>query len=82
MFWIAIFGFLLGKRQYLSIVRIRAVESRRNIIKCSNKGFSAVINEKGEIVQKIDKVFQNVEAKRINRPSFYCKLLNFAFKEL
>ena len=74
-------GSSLGKKQYLNIVRIRAIESRRNIIKCSNKGFSAVINEKGEIVQKIDKVFQNVEAKRINRPSFYCKLLNFAFKE-
>jgi apolipoprotein N-acyltransferase len=81
VFWIAIFGFLLGKRQYLNIVRIRAIEFRRNIIKYSNKGFSAVIDEKGEIVQKIDKVFQNVEAKRINRPSFYCKLLNFAFKE-
>ncbi|TVQ10240.1 MAG: hypothetical protein EA361_14330 [Bacteroidetes bacterium] len=60
----------MGKRQYLNLVRLRAIETNRNIIKCSNNGLSAVINEKGKVTYKISNEFETVNAYRINKPSF------------
>jgi apolipoprotein N-acyltransferase len=42
-----------GKKQYLNIVKLRAIENKKYILKCSTtKGVSCLINEKGDIIQK------------------------------
>ena len=48
----ATFGRSAESAQQLSISRIRAIEHSRNILSVSTTGYSAVINYKGEIVQK------------------------------
>jgi apolipoprotein N-acyltransferase len=48
----ATFGRSAESTQQLSITRIRAVEHSRNIASVSTTGFSAIINYKGEILQK------------------------------
>lgn len=63
-----------GIRQYLNIIRLKAIESNRNIVKCSSGGISAVINEKGDVLEKVTSEFQNVNAFRISKPSFFTKI--------
>ena len=65
---------LFGLRQYLNIIRLKAIESNRNIVKCSSGGISAVINEKGDVVEKVTSEFQNVRAFRIRESSFFTKI--------
>ena len=48
----ATFGKSAESAQQLSISRIRAIEHSRNIISVSTTGYSAIINYKGEILQK------------------------------
>ena len=48
----ATFGRSAESAQQLSITRIRAIEHSRNIASVSTTGFSAIINYKGEILQK------------------------------
>jgi apolipoprotein N-acyltransferase len=48
----ATFGRSAESAQQLSISRIRAIEHSRNIISVSTTGYSAIINYKGEILQK------------------------------
>ena len=43
-----------GHRQHLSMARLRAIENRRDVVQSANTGISAHINQKGEIVQKLD----------------------------
>lgn len=64
-----------GKKQYLDIVRLRAIETNRNVINCSNKGYSCVINEKGAITTRITEEYQNVIAYKIENHSIYQKLI-------
>lgn len=64
-----------GKKQYLDIVRLRAIETNRNVIKCSNEGYSCVINEKGAITTRITEEYQNVIAYKIENHSIYQKLI-------
>ena len=42
-----------GYKQHLSYAKIRSIETRRNIIRSANTGSSAIINKKGEIIEKI-----------------------------
>jgi apolipoprotein N-acyltransferase len=48
----ATFGRSAESAQQLSITRIRAIEHSRNIASVSTTGYSAIINYKGEILQK------------------------------
>ena len=48
----ATFGRSAESAQQLSMTRIRAIEHSRNIASVSTTGFSAIINYKGEILQK------------------------------
>jgi apolipoprotein N-acyltransferase len=65
-----------GRKQYLNIVKLRAIENGRYILKCSNQGISCVINEKGRIVKTITKEIENSKIQRINKNTFYQKILS------
>ena len=42
-----------GHRQHLSYARLRAVENRRFVARSANTGISAIINSRGDIVEKL-----------------------------
>ncbi len=57
-----------GYKQHLSYARLRAIETRRSIVRSANTGISAIINQRGEYLQKTqwwektvikDKVYTN-----------------------
>ncbi|MBO4447654.1 MAG: apolipoprotein N-acyltransferase [Bacteroidales bacterium] len=41
-----------GYRQHLNYSRLRAIELRRDIARCANTGISAIIDQRGEILQR------------------------------
>ncbi len=42
-----------GHKQHLSYAKLRAIESRRSIVRSANTGISAFINEKGDVVKSL-----------------------------
>ncbi len=42
-----------GHKQHLSFAKLRAIETRRDIARSANTGISAIINQKGELVQQL-----------------------------
>ena len=69
----ATFGRSAESAQQLSISRIRAIEHSRNIVSVSTTGYSAIINYKGEILQKTsmgtaEHVFATVELIQSDSP--------------
>lgn len=42
-----------GHKQHLSLARLRAIETRRDIARSANTGISAIINSKGEITSRL-----------------------------
>lgn len=74
-----------GKRQYLNIIRLRAIENNRFLLKCSNDGVSCFISPAGEIIQYLNKEeLTNVKIYTIYEKSFYSRLINkiIGLKEL
>ena len=68
------FGRSLGPYQHLEISRIRALENNKWLVRATNDGFSAVIDNKGTIVDFLDKGVQgfldsNISTK--NLPTIY-----------
>ena len=49
------FGSSIGPYQHLDIARVRAIENNKWLIRSTNDGFSAVIDNNGTIVDKLDK---------------------------
>ena len=49
------FGNSIGPYHHLSLARVRALENDKWVIRATNDGFSAVISNKGTIVDKLDK---------------------------
>lgn len=43
-----------GYKQHLAYARLRAIEGRRNIVRSANTGISAIINSRGEIVERTE----------------------------
>ncbi|MEX1187633.1 MAG: apolipoprotein N-acyltransferase [Bacteroidia bacterium] len=41
-----------GYRQHLAYARLRAIESRRDVIRSANTGISAIINQRGDIIEQ------------------------------
>ena len=42
-----------GHKQHLSYAKLRAVETRRDIVRSANTGISAIINAKGDITSRL-----------------------------
>jgi len=68
-------GSNIAKQQYLNIVKLRAIESGKNILKCSLDGISCSINEKGEIDKYI---YDNEKTTlyKINDKTLYQSILS------
>lgn len=66
-----------GKIQYLNITRIRAIETQKSIVKCSNKGISCVVEPNGDILQKTITELTNVRVNKNESDSFYQKIISF-----
>ena len=49
------FGKSIGPYQHLDIARIRSIENNKWMIRATNDGFSALIDNNGTIVDKLDK---------------------------
>jgi apolipoprotein N-acyltransferase len=60
------FGRSMGPYQHLEITRIRAIENNKWVIRATNDGVSAIISNKGTIVDKIDKNVSGVLNSGIN----------------
>ena len=43
-----------GYRQHLSYASLRAIETRRDIVRCANTGISALINQRGDVLAETD----------------------------
>ena len=71
------FGESIGPYHHLSIARIRSIENNRWTIRATNDGFSAIISNKGTIVDKLDKGDSNILEGYIDliyKNSFYNKI--------
>lgn len=65
-----------GHKQHLSYARLRAIENRRCIARSANTGISAIINEKGEILQPTnwwEPAVIEAEIKPNTKITFYAK---------
>jgi len=65
-----------GHQQHLSLARLRAIETRKNVIRSANTGISAIINSKGELVKSLGYEQQGSIKENINLNSnktFYVK---------
>src|SRR5690606_9197211 len=69
----------LGKKQYLDIVRLRAIENKKYLLKCSNDGISCLVTPSGKILQYLheDRIeFEELKLYITKEQSFYNKLIN------
>ncbi len=66
-----------AKKQYLNIIRIRAIESGRYIVKCSNDGISCVINPDGRIIKYLNNEFETIEVPENYDNTIYQKIISF-----
>ena len=68
------FGDSIGPYQHLSIARVRSIENNRWTIRSTNDGISAIISNKGTIVDYLEKGRSDIlegEVKLIDNNSFY-----------
>ena len=68
------FGSSIGPHHHLSMSRIRAIENNRWLIRATNDGFSAIISNKGTVVDKLNKGVKSIlegHITPINKRSFY-----------
>ena len=66
-----------GHRQLLSYARLRAIETRREIVRAANSGISAHINARGDILQDTfydDRTALLVKANLLEEKSIYTKI--------
>ena len=58
-----------GYRQHLSYSSLRAIETRRDIVRCANTGISALINQRGDILSETSWWQREVLAGTVNTSS-------------
>jgi apolipoprotein N-acyltransferase len=72
----AYFGYSEARVQHLALVRMRAVENRRFIVRSTNDGITAVINPAGQVVQQL-KPYQEMAAAvkfgTVGETTFYAR---------
>lgn len=56
-----------GYRQHLRYASLRAIETRRSIARCANTGISAIIDQRGNVLEKTEWWKQDVLRGHINR---------------
>ena len=59
------FGDSLAPHQHLQMARMRAVETGRYLLRATNTGISAIINEKGEIIEQSRQFTPDVISARV-----------------
>ena len=72
-----------GYKQHLSYAKIRSIETRRSIARSANTGSSAIINKKGEIIDKLEYNKRGVLNGKIglsNELTFYVKYGDIIFR--
>tara|TARA_B100000767_G_scaffold69115_1_gene65714 strand:- start:404 stop:1876 length:1473 start_codon:yes stop_codon:yes gene_type:complete len=68
------FGSSIGPHHHLDIARVRSIENNKWLVRATNDGFSAVIDNKGTIVDKLDKGISGLVTSRIgliNKTTIY-----------
>ena len=65
-----------GKKQYTDIIRLRAIENSKYLIKCSYNGNSYVISSKGKIIKYLHKGVNNVILPLNNKKTIYQKTIS------
>ncbi len=69
-----------GFKQHFSYARLRAIETRRSIARSANTGISAIINQRGEVIQYTDwgvKTAMKGEVNTNNELTFYVRYGDF-----
>ena len=72
-----------GYKQHLSYAKLRAIETRRNVVRSANTGSSAIINQKGEITKKLNydvRGYINHKVGLNNNITFYVKYGDIIFR--
>jgi apolipoprotein N-acyltransferase len=72
-----------GYKQHLAYAKLRAIENRRWVVRSANTGVSAIINERGDIVQQLD--WDKTGAIKMNIPiipeqTFYTKQGDYIYE--
>ena len=70
------FGTSPGAKQLLSFTRMRAIENRRSIVRCSNGGISCFIDPFGRITNQLPWFISTIgtqEVLKMSKKSFYTK---------
>ena len=65
-----------GHRQHADFARLRAIETRRSVVRSANMGTCCIINQRGDISQKTvygEAAAINVKAKKNHFITFYVK---------
>jgi apolipoprotein N-acyltransferase len=68
-----------GYKQHFEFAKLRAIETRREVLQCANNGFSGVIDEYGNVISKTDYWKQaaiNYKATMLNRKTFFVQYGN------
>ncbi len=79
------FGSSIGPYHHLSITRVRAIENNRWIVRATNNGFSAFIDNKGTVVDILDQNESNIlesKVKLVENTSIFNKfgyMFNYFF---
>lgn len=69
-----------GYRQHLQYARLRAIENRRYVVRSANTGISAVINSRGDVLQKTswwEPAVINADVKLLNETTPYMRSGDF-----
>jgi apolipoprotein N-acyltransferase len=69
-------GSRYGKNQYLNIVRLRAIETNKSILKVADDGLSCVIATNGSIELFLKKEVEQIQLKIYPSQSVYSKIVN------
>nr|WP_315032516.1 hypothetical protein [uncultured Chryseobacterium sp.] len=65
-----------GRKQYLDIVRLRAIENNRYLLKCSYQGKSALVSPNGDIVEILKGNYQTINVPLHQHNTIYQKFIH------